>query len=294
MDTLYRKASAEAAWRLIPFLILCFLVAFLDRVNVGFAALTMNKELGLTAAMFGFGVGIFFFGYFIFEVPSNLILERVGARRWIARIMISWGVISVSFAFLPSISTIFQSLGFTFFDKPAIVHIGHRPSEIRLPRSGPRHNRLRSALGESPPTRARVPCPPGPLMGVHRACISAAADCLALPLLTRLGHAANKDDATQQRVGISIGGQMILLQLDVGRPDHFAPLLGSSVMRFPKSAGDPPSATPWSGFAGPVQAGLLLVIDVDDVEWPSVRFDACGGTGESFTVSGYYVDTGPN
>jgi ACS family tartrate transporter-like MFS transporter len=89
MNTVYQNASGKAARRLIPFLILCYLVAFLDRVNVGFAALTMNKELGLTAEMFGFGAGIFFFGYFIFEVPSNLILERVGARRWIARIMIS-------------------------------------------------------------------------------------------------------------------------------------------------------------------------------------------------------------
>jgi MFS transporter, ACS family, tartrate transporter len=110
------RASRKAAWRLIPFLILCYLIAFLDRVNVGFAALTMNKELGLTAEMFGFGAGIFFFGYFLFEVPSNLILERVGARRWIARIMISWGVISASFAFVPSISAMLQSLGFSFFD----------------------------------------------------------------------------------------------------------------------------------------------------------------------------------
>jgi len=76
----------------------------------------MNKELGLTAEMFGFDAGIFFFGYFIFEVPSNLILEKVGARRWIARIMISWGVIAASFAFVPSISVIFQSVGFAFFD----------------------------------------------------------------------------------------------------------------------------------------------------------------------------------
>ena len=91
MNMAARRASSKAAWRLIPFLILCYLIAFLDRVNVGFAALTMNKELDLTAEMFGFGAGIFFFGYFIFEVPSNLILERVGARRWIARIMISWG-----------------------------------------------------------------------------------------------------------------------------------------------------------------------------------------------------------
>jgi MFS family permease len=111
-----RRASRKAARRLIPFLILCFVIAYLDRVNIGFAALTMNKELGLTAEMFGLGAGIFFFGYFIFEVPSNLILERVGARRWIARIMISWGVISASFAFVPSISAIFQSFGFSFFD----------------------------------------------------------------------------------------------------------------------------------------------------------------------------------
>src|SRR5215831_10642369 len=73
--------------------------------------------------MFGFGVGIFFFGYFIFEVPSNLILERVGARRWIARIMISWGVISASFAFVPSISAILQSLGFLFFDNARTFYL---------------------------------------------------------------------------------------------------------------------------------------------------------------------------
>src|SRR5215468_8138144 len=123
MDTLYQKASRKAARRLIPFLILCYFVAYLDRVNAGFAALTMNKELGLTAEMFGFGVGIFFFGYFIFEVPSNLILEKVGARRWIARIMISWGLISASFAFVPSISSIFQSFGFSFFDNARTFYL---------------------------------------------------------------------------------------------------------------------------------------------------------------------------
>jgi ACS family tartrate transporter-like MFS transporter len=122
-DRAARRASRKAAWRLIPFLILCFIIAFLDRVNVGFAALTMNKELGLTAEMFGFGAGIFFFGYFIFEVPSNLILERVGARRWIARIMISWGVISASFAFIPSISAIFQSVGLSFLDNARTFYV---------------------------------------------------------------------------------------------------------------------------------------------------------------------------
>src|SRR5215831_14426710 len=122
-DTAARRASRKAARRLIPFLTLCYVIAFLDRVNIGFAALTMNKELGLTAEMFGFGAGIFFLGYFLFEVPSNLILERVGARRWIARIMISWGVISASFAFVPSISTIFQSFGLVFFDNARTFYL---------------------------------------------------------------------------------------------------------------------------------------------------------------------------
>ena len=85
-----RKVSA----RLIPFLIVCYFVAYLDRVNVGFAALTMNTELGLTASMFGFGAGVFFLSYFIFEVPSNLLLDRFGARKWIARIMLTWGILS--------------------------------------------------------------------------------------------------------------------------------------------------------------------------------------------------------
>jgi MFS transporter, ACS family, tartrate transporter len=99
MDSLAR-ASAKISRKLIPFLMLCYFVAYLDRVNVGFAALTMNKDLGLTAEMFGFGAGIFFFGYFIFEVPSNLLLEKFGARIWIARIMISWGVVSTAMAFI--------------------------------------------------------------------------------------------------------------------------------------------------------------------------------------------------
>jgi MFS family permease len=123
MDTVYRNASAKAARRLIPFLILCYFVAYLDRVNAGFAALTMNKELGLTAEMFGFGVGIFFFGYFIFEVPSNLILEKIGARLWIARIMISWGVISAGFAFVPAISAALQGAGLSFFDGPRTFYV---------------------------------------------------------------------------------------------------------------------------------------------------------------------------
>jgi MFS family permease len=94
-EATYRKAAA----RLIPFLFLCYIIAFLDRVNVGFAKLQMASDLHFTDAIYGFGAGIFFIGYFIFEVPSNVILERVGARVWIARIMITWGLISSAFMF---------------------------------------------------------------------------------------------------------------------------------------------------------------------------------------------------
>jgi MFS transporter, ACS family, tartrate transporter len=97
-------AIGKVSARLIPFLIICYFVAYLDRVNVGFAALTMNKALGLTATMFGFGAGIFFVTYFFFEVPSNLFLDRFGARKWIARIMVSWGILSGSMAFIPGIA----------------------------------------------------------------------------------------------------------------------------------------------------------------------------------------------
>lgn len=87
----YRKVS----WRLLPLLLLCYLVAYLDRVNVGFAKLQMASDLHLSDSVYGLGAGIFFLGYFLFEVPSNLILHRVGARIWIARIMITWGLISI-------------------------------------------------------------------------------------------------------------------------------------------------------------------------------------------------------
>src|SRR3981081_1141151 len=91
-----RVIAGKVAWRLAPFLMLCFFVAFLDRVNVSFAALSMNADLGFDSAVFGFGAGIFFLGYFIFEVPSNLVLEKLGARVWIARIMFSWGLVSAA------------------------------------------------------------------------------------------------------------------------------------------------------------------------------------------------------
>ena len=104
MSSLEDRTLAKVSVRLIPFLIVCYFIAYLDRVNVGFAALGMNKALGLTASMFGFGAGVFFLTYFVFEVPSNLFLERFGARRWIARIMITWGLLSVLMAFIPQLS----------------------------------------------------------------------------------------------------------------------------------------------------------------------------------------------
>jgi MFS transporter, ACS family, tartrate transporter len=91
---------AKVTRRLVPLLVVCFLVAFLDRVNVSFAALTMNSDLGLSPSAYAFGAGIFFVTYFLFEVPSNLLLERFGARAWIARIMFSWGLLSAATAFV--------------------------------------------------------------------------------------------------------------------------------------------------------------------------------------------------
>ena len=84
--------------RLLPFAILAYFLCYLDRINVSFAALTMNKDLGLDASMFGIAAGAFFWGYFLFEVPSNIILERVGARFWIERIMVTWGIVSAAAA----------------------------------------------------------------------------------------------------------------------------------------------------------------------------------------------------
>src|SRR6202050_2219339 len=104
MENVESGRMVKVSARLIPFLIVCYFIAYLDRVNVGFAALTMNKSLGLTATMFGFGSGIFFLTYFVFEVPSNLALARFGARTWIARIMLSWGILSGLTAFIPQIA----------------------------------------------------------------------------------------------------------------------------------------------------------------------------------------------
>src|ERR1700741_5506365 len=97
--TIERQTMKKVYLRLLPFCFVLYFICYLDRVNIGFAALTMNKDIGLSSYVFGLGAGAFFWGYFILEVPSNLILEKVGARRWIGRIMISWGLVSGAFVF---------------------------------------------------------------------------------------------------------------------------------------------------------------------------------------------------
>lgn len=91
---LARRTILKVSWRLLPLVVVSYLIAYIDRTNVAFAALTMNKDVGLSSYVYGLGAGIFFIGYALFEVPSNIVLERVGARRWIARIMLTWGIIS--------------------------------------------------------------------------------------------------------------------------------------------------------------------------------------------------------
>ncbi|NNM66122.1 MAG: MFS transporter [Burkholderiales bacterium] len=94
------RVSRKLMWRILPFVMLLYFVSFLDRINVGFAALTMNKAIGLSSTAFGLGGGLFFIGYVLFEVPSNLVLHRVGARIWIARVMVTWGLVAAATAFV--------------------------------------------------------------------------------------------------------------------------------------------------------------------------------------------------
>ena len=102
-----RRAIARVQARLIPFIFICYVIAYLDRVNIGFAATELQRDLLLSDAAFGLGAGLFFLGYCLFEVPSNLILERVGARLWIARIMIVWGLVSMAMALITDVWTFF-------------------------------------------------------------------------------------------------------------------------------------------------------------------------------------------
>ena len=96
-----RRATLQRVTRrIIPFAFICYVVAYIDRVNIGFAAAALQRDLGLSNTVYGVGAGLFFLGYCLFEIPSNLILDRVGARLWIARIMIVWGIVSMATMFV--------------------------------------------------------------------------------------------------------------------------------------------------------------------------------------------------
>jgi sugar phosphate permease len=106
-SALERATMRRVAWRLLPFLIVCYLIAIIDRGNIGMASLQMNQDLGLTPAIFGFASSLFFISYFLVEVPSNLALQKFGARRWIARIMVTWGLVSAGTAFVEGANSLY-------------------------------------------------------------------------------------------------------------------------------------------------------------------------------------------
>src|SRR5258705_12963356 len=100
--TIEQNAYEKIFGRVVTFIMICYVFAYLDRINIGFAKLQMEVDLGFSETVYGLGAGVFFIGYFLFEIPSNLILYRVGARLWIARIMITWAVISAAMLFVTS------------------------------------------------------------------------------------------------------------------------------------------------------------------------------------------------
>lgn len=102
-----QQTVKKVVWRILPFLIVCYLIAIIDRGNIGMASLQMNEDLGLSKAVFGLASSLFFVGYFLFEVPSNLAMQKIGAKIWISRIMVSWGIISVCTAFVESANTLY-------------------------------------------------------------------------------------------------------------------------------------------------------------------------------------------
>jgi MFS family permease len=106
-DSIERRTIRKLQIRLLPLLFLLYVVAFVDRINIAFAALTMNKELAITSQQFGFAAGIFFFGYFLFEVPSNLLLHKIGARIWITRILITWGILATLTGFVHTVHQLY-------------------------------------------------------------------------------------------------------------------------------------------------------------------------------------------
>src|SRR5262245_34416350 len=139
-DEIGRRVIARVRRRLIPFMFLLYIVAYLDRINIGFAALQMNSDLGFSDAVYGLGAGIFFLGYVLVEIPSNQILHRVAARRWIARIMISWGAVSAAMMFIDSVP-VFYAMRFLL----GVAEAGFFPGMLLyLTRWFPSHERARA------------------------------------------------------------------------------------------------------------------------------------------------------
>jgi ACS family tartrate transporter-like MFS transporter len=106
-EGLERRTVSKVTWRLLPYLFLLYIVAYIDRINIGVAGLQMRRDVPMDSAVYGFGAGLFFIGYFLFEVPSNLVLARVGARVWIARIMIFWGLVSAAMMFAKTVAAFY-------------------------------------------------------------------------------------------------------------------------------------------------------------------------------------------
>src|SRR5215213_3157330 len=135
-----KQTMRRVSWRLMPFLTLAYLLCYIDRVNVGFAALQMNKAVGIDPKTYGLGAGIFFIGYFILEVPSNLALERFGARTWIARIMLTWGIVSAAFALIGG-PTSFLMLRSAGRGGGRVLPRRHPVSDLLVPGGIPRQGR---------------------------------------------------------------------------------------------------------------------------------------------------------
>src|SRR5438270_3380996 len=133
VDLIEKSCMRKIYLRLLPFAILSYFLAYIDRINVSFAALTMRGDLGISAGEYGFALGTFYWGYFLFEVPSNVILEKVGARLWIARIMITWGIL----AGLTALVTGSTSFGIVRFLLGVPVYLPS-PTSARLTLSCPR------------------------------------------------------------------------------------------------------------------------------------------------------------
>ena len=124
INSLEKETMRKVILRIIPFLMVCYLLAFIDRGNIGMAALQMNHDLGISPKVFGFASSLFFISYFIFEVPSNLALQKFGARKWIARIMVTWGLVSAGTASVQGAPARHQRLG----PGSSSAGVGHFPS----------------------------------------------------------------------------------------------------------------------------------------------------------------------